>query len=142
MAKSGSPFFVGYGTLEGLAAVMDKAQSVQSSALQVVVSGPSSPVETRKQVIMVSQIAGNEVRYCRFAVGYVQFFNGQPWNQDYDERKEGFVHTHSLVNDWLKEQGFKVVDATVSHTKGLELVEGDIGFLGYDKDTNRFYRKA
>lgn len=142
MAKEKQAFFVGFSSLEGLVAALNKAKPVYASALQVVVSGASSPVETRKQVVMVSQIVENEVRYVRFPVGYEQYFNGQPWNPDHEERREGFIETYTLVEAWLKEQGFAVADATVSHPKGMELVDGDIKFLEYNKATKRYYRKG
>jgi len=143
-APPSSPsIFVGFGTLEGFVAALDPARPVL--ALPLVEPGPTSGgISTETLLVVCQQVCPAEgtVLYCRLRAASLTRCYGEPFDPDWQERHAAWQSLWHIVRAYLTgDLGCTLQRATVAHPKNYVFLDGQAGFIHFDKDTKRYCRR-
>ena len=137
------PYFVGHTGLEGWDKAIDPDYQVYAAMLVESHQGQFSRIA--RHVITLAQPVDDEVHYCRIVVGSTEWIGDTCVNQKPDGkvREARAKQAWELVKDWLKERKLQWHEAAVAVPVELRdgLLDGDAGFLEYDKEKG-WHRKG
>jgi hypothetical protein len=135
--SSFSGHFIGYARLEEWAEAISILDPVYAC---LIVDSEAGPLDIRNDhyFIHCAQPRGDTVHYFRTKVALVQRVNDVFLNEDHERRLERARQAWEIVREWLQERGFAVREALVAYPRDLKLLEGEAGFMGYDKERGYF----
>ncbi len=137
--------YVGYATVEEWTKSANPGEPVYCMLITEPGKATTHGMRVDNLVIAVAQTdARGDVHYVRLPVGALTYLltadGKKPWNSDHAERKERAEQAHRIVVEWLTER-CAVREATIAMPTGFRLLDGWANFLGWDKDTQKFYRQ-
>jgi hypothetical protein len=134
--------FVYYVSLQEWAADADQALPVYT----VLADAPAGEVahgaiHLRRNALTVAQVRPPVVALYHVRLGRVEQWNGQQLSEVDQARLERDRTLWRLVAEWLRDQGFALRRGLVAPWGGMLPLDGDLPeFVGYDKESDRFYR--
>lgn len=135
-------YWIGYPALEAWAANVEADKPVL--ALLITEPGPRNKngLSVDKSAVIVQQIRADAcVHYCRLVAARHTMIAGRPFETDDERRREMARQLYALVTAWLKEHQLTVREAVVTAPTGLVWLEGWADFIGYDKNTQTYFRR-
>lgn len=138
-------FFVGFGTMEDWAAAIDQGQPVNAESVTETTAANKRYNLTRcTQLLLVSQVCGAEVLYCRKLTGAFLSADGglHPMGDDLKKIIDRERSAWDVLVGWLEEQGLVYRRAMVALPTKMKLLDGNAGFLAYDQARDIWIRSA
>src|SRR5581483_1450957 len=135
-----TPLFVGYAKLEQLVA----RHNPNEKLIIGLVTSPGRPGQMGAAAvslwIIIQEISGNQVHYCRILMGKYIVVNGdQPLGDGQQRARERGPAAYRIVLDWLRAQGIEPLEGvTVAEPDNLTLLAGHAGFMRYDRESDCF----
>lgn len=116
------PFFLGYGSLQNWANIVDARKPVY--AMLHIESRQGNFTRVEREYVIFCQPHGNEMHYCRMPVSLTEWMHDQCMTPDGNVLRERSKQIWAALRQWLEDAGFQVRDAIPAFPKDYIFIEG------------------